>query len=252
MSLRNILNHEPLPLHPYPPSSSIPLPDKSPVPDESSQLSPLPSPASHTSQLLSAEPRIQHRSALQLGWDSRSADWNVDDHSIERPQYPYDEDPLVSPVDPHPSYPHQTETDPLSRKRRKGNLDAEYVPTKPRRVRQTLVNYFPPFDLCVCVHEQTSQRKSSRKGKETRPMSPSAEVMDAGKVQDPSGQDSRLDSSDLEDCKEVWIEELDGYLLETKKRQTQVAQYFVANILVSLYHPTHEFNFKSFIFSLGT
>ena len=65
-------------------------------------------------------------------------------------------------------------------------------------------------------------------------MSPAGEILDASKVQEPSGEDSRLESSDLEDCQEVWIEELDDYILETKKRQNQVAQYFWANILVSL------------------
>ena len=62
--------------------------------------------------------------------------------------------------------------------------------------------------------------------------------MDAAKVQEPSGGDSRLESSDLEDCQEVWIDELDDYILETQKRQTHVAQYFWANILVSVYRHT--------------
>lgn len=73
-------------------------------------------------------------------------------------------------------------------------------------------------------------------------MSPADEIMDAGKVQEPSGGDSRLESSDLEDCREVWIDELDDYILETQKRQTQVAQYFWANIIVSAYcHYSSEF-----------
>ena len=76
-------------------------------------------------------------------------------------------------------------------------------------------------------------------------MSPADEIMDAVKVQEPSGGDSRLESSDLEDCREVWIDELDDYILETQKRHTQVAQYFWANILVSAYrHYSSElFNF---------
>jgi hypothetical protein len=65
-------------------------------------------------------------------------------------------------------------------------------------------------------------------------MSPADEIMEATKVQEPSGGDSRLESSDLEDCQEVWYDELDDYILETQKRQSQVAQYFWANILVSV------------------
>ena len=73
--------------------------------------------------------------------------------------------------------------------------------------------------------------------------------MDAAKVQEPSGEGSRLEQSDLEDCQEVWIDELDDYILETRKRQTHVAQYFWANILVNVYRLTLEFNHKLFIFS---
>ena len=73
-------------------------------------------------------------------------------------------------------------------------------------------------------------------------MSPADEIMDVAKVQEPSGGDSRLESSDLEDCQEVWIDELDDYILETQKRQTQVTQYFWANIIVSVYrHCSSEF-----------
>ena len=147
MSLRNILNHEPPPLHPYP---RMPLSDQSPIPDDS-RLSPLPSPASHTSQLHPGEPhssRIHHRSGLQyenLGWDSRSGDWNVDDHTTERRQYSYDEDRLVSPIEPQAVYTQQDDHDILSRKRRKGDHDAEYLPTKPRRVRQTFIIIYSPL-----------------------------------------------------------------------------------------------------------
>jgi len=79
-----------------------------------------------------------------------------------------------------------------------------------------------------------SQRKSSRKGKETRPLSPVP--MNSNKSQSPNkppNDDTLLASSDLEDCREVWIGELSDYILETKKRQNQVAQYFWSTILVN-------------------
>lgn len=47
-------------------------------------------------------------------------------------------------------------------------------------------------------------------------------------------EEARLSSSDLEDCREVWGPELDDYILETKKRQNQVASYFWASRLVSM------------------
>jgi len=80
-----------------------------------------------------------------------------------------------------------------------------------------------------------SQRKSSRKGKEARPLSPVP--LNSNKNQGSNklahDDDALLDSSDLEDCREVWIDELGDYILETKKRQHQVAQYFWSTILVN-------------------
>ena len=142
MSLKNILNHDPLSLHPY---SRGPLGDQSPIPDDS-RLSPLPSPTSHTH---SAEPhpsRIHYRSGLQYenpGWDSCSRDWNVDDHTAERR---YDEDRLVSPIEPQPIYTQRSDHDVLSRKRRKGDLIPE---EKPRRVSQTFIILCLSSDSCM-------------------------------------------------------------------------------------------------------
>lgn len=44
---------------------------------------------------------------------------------------------------------------------------------------------------------------------------------------------ARLASSDLEDCEEVWIEELSDYVLETQKRQNEVERRFEGHVLVS-------------------
>lgn len=67
-------------------------------------------------------------------------------------------------------------------------------------------------------------------------MSPSAEGLGGMKGQPAKSivEDSAVESSDLEDCKEVWVSELQNYALDTKKRQEQVAQYFWASIVVSV------------------
>jgi hypothetical protein len=141
MSLKNILNHEPLPLHPYP---RVSLGDQS-IHDDS-RLSPLPSPPSHTHSAEPLSSTTHHRSYENIGWDSRSRDWNVDDHTTE-PRY--DEDHLLSPIEPQPIYTQPTDNDVLSRKRRKGDLDAEYMPAKPRRVPHTFVIMSFPSDSCI-------------------------------------------------------------------------------------------------------
>lgn len=91
-----------------------------------------------------------------------------------------------------------------------------------------------------------SQRKASRKGKETRPLSPANENVPSTKPSSKRRPEPLLDSSDLEDCPEVWKDELADYVLETQKRQSQVAQYFWTSILVSNYQPCQKvpsFNF---------
>jgi DNA helicase INO80 len=79
-----------------------------------------------------------------------------------------------------------------------------------------------------------SQRKASRKGKETRQISPSGNA-NATKTSGtkPPNDEHLVDSSDLEDCRDIWMDELNGYMAETKKRQSQVAQYFWTSILAS-------------------
>ncbi|KAJ6604781.1 SNF2 family DNA-dependent ATPase [Mycena vulgaris] len=44
-------------------------------------------------------------------------------------------------------------------------------------------------------------------------------------------EDLQLASSDLEDCEDVWIEELSDYILETQKRQNEVEKWFEASVL---------------------
>jgi DNA helicase INO80 len=86
-------------------------------------------------------------------------------------------------------------------------------------------------------NNKMSQRKASRKGKETRPLSPSNDVVTSTKQSSKRRPEPLLDSSDLEDCPEVWTDELADYVLETQKRQNQVAQYFWTSILVSCCQP---------------
>ncbi|KDR85120.1 hypothetical protein GALMADRAFT_218196 [Galerina marginata CBS 339.88] len=225
MSLRHILNDEPLPVHsrqPYaaPPRMASGDPpmypeDRGLSPRTASPpgpyLSPRQSRESHSSRAYYRHP-TQH----DPGWDSRSGDWTPEElpsYASDRRRYSYDRDRLVSPLEPQPTYPQDQEHDVISKKRRKGDQDSDYLPTKTRR---------------------TSQRKSSRKGKETRLILSSSEPMNPNMDHEsdkPTTGDNAFDSSDLEDCREVWVSDLSEYVLETKKRQNQVAQYFWASIL---------------------
>ncbi|KAJ3517373.1 hypothetical protein NLJ89_g556 [Agrocybe chaxingu] len=104
-------------------------------------------------------------------------------------------------------FPQQDEHDVISKKRRKGGADpdAEYMPAKQRK---------------------TSQRKSTRKAKDTRPVSPAANAGKAMESFNHSTEQLELDSSDLEDCQEIWADGLNAYMLETKRRQNCLSQIF--------------------------
>ena len=52
-------------------------------------------------------------------------------------------------------------------------------------------------------------------------------------IYQPSEVELRLISSDLEDCEEVWMQELSDYMLETRKRTKQVDGWFNDSCIVS-------------------
>ncbi|KAF9532053.1 SNF2 family N-terminal domain-containing protein [Crepidotus variabilis] len=221
MSLRHILNDEPAPSHsrtPYATSSRTLSSDHVNYNDDARPSPRATSPSQqYVSQQHSRETqggRSYYVGHQDRGWDSRSADWSTEDHTSyagEVRRHPYDQDRVVSPIEPPANIPTEEEPEPdaiTKKKRKAGQEDAEYQPSKPRR---------------------TSNRKT-RKGKETRSSAQANEpssAVNGQKVLEELGPDS----SDLEDCRELWKPELDNYVLETKKRQNQVAQYFWSNIL---------------------
>ena len=147
MSLRHILNDEPppvLPRQPYVAPSRMSSADHPPYPEDP-RLSPQPGSPSRPYLRQSREapePRSYYRPSVigqhDTSWDSRPGDWPTDDaapYASEQRRYPYDRDSVVSPIDVPQPLPQQDEQDVISKKRRKGgDHDADYMPTKPRRV----------------------------------------------------------------------------------------------------------------------
>ena len=50
---------------------------------------------------------------------------------------------------------------------------------------------------------------------------------------EPTEEERRLASSDLEDCPEIWKGELGNYIMETHRRQRQIDSFFGHWIIVS-------------------
>ncbi|KAF8912786.1 SNF2 family DNA-dependent ATPase [Gymnopilus junonius] len=212
MSLRHILNDEP-PAPPYAPPSRTASVDHPAYPEDRPFSPPqtLSSPR-HGRDPHSGRPYYRPSTQYDQGWEAHSSEWAPEERpsfAADHRRYSFDKGRPMSPNDA--SLPLEDEHDVVSRKRRKGGeQDSEYLPTKQRR---------------------TGQRKLSRKGKETRPMSPSSELLNPNKNHEPSRHSAGDDSSDLEECRDLWISQLDDYILETRKRQEQVTQVFWASIL---------------------
>lgn len=147
MSLRHILNDEPPPVHsrqPYPASSRLP-PGDPPIYHDDRPLSPRPpspnepylSPR-HSRDTVASRPYYRPPAQYEPSWDSRSGDWTPEERPVvdkERRQYSYDEDHAPSPVEPQHNHSVAPEPDVVSKKKRKAaDKDADYLPTKPRRV----------------------------------------------------------------------------------------------------------------------
>ena len=140
---------------------------------------------------------------------------------------PEEEGLRIKSPDEHDSLSAQHREDTAWRKKRKST----YEGTPVSRVSVTFSHYHSY--LCP---GQNMYRVYPSRAKPARPLSPGTDLLteEAPHVHHgTTDEELRLASSDLEDCEEVWIGELSDYMLETQKRQNQVADWFEASIVVS-------------------
>ncbi|KAF8640916.1 hypothetical protein AX17_000564 [Amanita inopinata Kibby_2008] len=86
------------------------------------------------------------------------------------------------------------------------------------------------FDYKPPGQRRAPTRKAAQRGKNVRAPSPNG-ACDRTNLPLKTEEEHRPVSSDLEDCKEVWIAELSDYILDTQKRQNQVEKWFEASLL---------------------
>ncbi|RDB29552.1 putative DNA helicase INO80 [Hypsizygus marmoreus] len=203
MSLSRILNDDPVSaVHSARPEyagSSIPVPVRESSPGSTSgRLSP-----PHLSNHRVADP-VSHSYHDALPGGNHFNPEREDRH-------------IISPDDGNePSQYHPSETDAIPRKRRKGHRDSDHQPSEARR---STLRKQPSRIKQISIHPFRSH-------------SPESEAADTPQM--PITEEERvLASSDLEDCEEIWIGELSEYMLETQKRQNQVADWFEASITES-------------------
>ncbi|KAG2023344.1 SNF2-family ATP dependent chromatin remodeling factor snf21 [Coprinopsis cinerea AmutBmut pab1-1] len=202
MSLSRILNNDPAPAD-YPKSNL----DASPRQRPPCPYNDYPGPHRHPSPPYPHRPPpspppnpAPHPGQLSPWPHDDSASWRYSSYNAVHPSssHPRQHDfPDDSDSIPDPSTPYdQAHDSARSRKKRKGiHDDSDYPPA-------------------------TSSR---RKGKSKRRTNTGSRALDE--------EERRLQSSDLEDCREVWVDDLNDYIGQTRRRQQQVSQYFWDTVL---------------------
>ena len=169
-------------------------------------------------------------------------EWNHQSEPQIQPTVPTTQQPYFPNGNGHPQPPiprgNEDDSDGTpelngrSRKRKAvDDDDADYNPRSARRVRHNCFTHFilcsPPLVL------QNGVRRNPPRGSRTQHRS--ASVVDDDSLPEDSHlteEDLRLQSSDLEDCKEIWMAELGDYILETRKRYREVEAFYRLTVIV--------------------
>ncbi|KAJ7103398.1 SNF2 family N-terminal domain-containing protein [Mycena belliarum] len=158
-------------------------------------------------------PRAIHLDSLaSSSRDSTNGTSHPQLHPPDLPQAPspYSQKPF-QPVAGYPWSPIEIRASDSDKRRR--DDDADYVPPPHQR----RVSQFPSYKSASSEAPASVLPDPKRGSQHYRNPTDAAHFA----------------SSDLEDCEDVWIEELSDYILETQKRQNEVEKWFEASVLVS-------------------
>ncbi|CCM00896.1 uncharacterized protein FIBRA_02942 [Fibroporia radiculosa] len=250
MSLKHILNDDPVPPHIPAPTPSVPSPSE-PVPARQSPLMPVVSPPpqlhyAHARALHDHEPPPVPRGLAYQpatyhgagGWDPYTGEWVQGD---------------IFPLGPGGNYyPDREEQTPLSPTlSNNGSATSRFKEgfveghgRKKRKIADDDDDYQPPGQKRQSRRYPLRTRQQHRNhtpASEAHEPEPSMEEM----APEQTEEESRLTSTDLEDCEEVWLAELGNYVIESHKRQKQVDAWFSRWIIerdsITAYHMSHAY-----------
>jgi DNA helicase INO80 len=195
--LASIPGQQPLPFRQYPPEPVNSIPYERPPPP------------------VSAGPREPYN----------GAEWNHQPEPQIQPTVPTNQQPYFPNGNGHPQPPVPRGNDDDSdgtpeangRGRKRKAIDDDDADYNPRSARRNGLRRNPPRG------SRTQHR--------------SASVIDDDSLPDDNPlteEDLRMQSSDLEDCKEIWMAELGDYILETRKRHREVEAFYKLTVIVGL------------------
>jgi len=170
-------------------------------------------------------------------------EWNHQPEPQIQPAIPTNQQPYFPNGNGHPQPPvlrvndddsdGTPEINGRSRKRKAvDDDDADYNPRSARRVRHNQILPLIFFCSRLCIL-QNGLRRNPPRG--SRSQHRSASVIDDDSLPEDNPlteEDLRLQSSDLEDCKEIWMAELGDYILETRKRHREVEAFYKLTVIV--------------------
>ncbi|KAI0662679.1 SNF2 family N-terminal domain-containing protein [Cubamyces menziesii] len=253
MSLRHILNDDPPPhspgLAPQPPTtnggSSHTLPDPArPLAPLSPALQPqrerrsrsavqdVEQPPATREYVYQQQPAGYHSPA---GWEHRNGDSMRGDDTPSGPSSTYyaEQDDSATPS------PRPSNGTPVGMRQKEGSVEGNG--RKKRKLPDDDEDYQPPGQ------KRQSRRLGLRTRQQHRNQTPASEIVEDTPVEEPpeSAEEDTKPSSDLEDCRELWWDELGNYIMETHKRQKQVDMWFSQWIIerdsITAYRMSHHY-----------
>ncbi|KAI0778036.1 SNF2 family N-terminal domain-containing protein [Trametes elegans] len=255
MSLRQILNEDPPPYLPGLASQSpstnggsvlvAPQPAHAPAPF-SPGLQPQREPRSRSAVRDAEQPQLSRDYSYQRqpagyhsppGWEQHNGDRLQADDIPSGPSSSYYAEQEESAT---PS-PRASNGTPVGMPQKEGSVEGPGSGRRKRKLPDDDEDYQPPGQ------KRQLRRNAPRTRQQHRNQTPVSEVVDDTPVEDPpesAEEDTRI-SSDLEDCQELWWDELGNYMVETHKRQKQVdlwfSQWIIERDSITAYRMSHHY-----------
>ena len=170
-------------------------------------------------------------------------EWNHQPELQIQPNLPTNQQPYFPNGNGHPQPPVPRGNDDDSdgtpevngRSRKRKAIDDDDADYNPRSARRVCYSFILPL-ISAYMQLRLSQnglRRNPPRG--SRSQHRSASVIDDDSLPEDNHmteEDLRLQSSDLEDCKEIWMAELGDYILETRKRYREVEAFYTLTVIV--------------------
>ncbi|KAI0361785.1 hypothetical protein OH77DRAFT_461899 [Trametes cingulata] len=137
--------------------------------------------------------------------------------------------------------PRPSNGTPVGMRTKEGSVEVNGRVLRKRKLPDDDEDYQPPGQ------KRQTRRTSARMRQQQRNQTPASEIVEDTPVEEPpeSAEEDPRPSSDLEDCQDLWWDELGNYIMETHKRQKQVdlwfSQWIIERDSITAYRMSHHY-----------